>query len=109
MEITLDNLTESIEVTDNLMNTVWCTKYCTTGPITQHEVIEIEGNVALVKFKGSLNDKMTLHGENWHRTKESAGERAHQMIHRKLRSLQKQIRKLEEIDDADWNFQGLSE
>lgn len=75
---------------------VWITKYALTSGI-----VEIEGEIT---ESGSLYDMrsslpMYYHGEGkeWHRTKESAIKKAEEMRQKKIESLKKQIKKLEEM------------
>ena len=75
---------------------VWITKYALTQGI-----IETEGEVSvdlpdILDAKGIVN---YLHGEGkeWHRTKESAIQKAEEMRQKKIASRTKQIEKLEEM------------
>ena len=89
------------------MKTVWCTKYCLTGPITEHEVIDDDSmlsGMVTVKWPGGLNGRNYLHANDWHRDKESAMERFNVMVDAKLASLRKSIKKIERLEDSGPTF-----
>ena len=90
------------------MATVWCTKYCLTGPITEHELIkESDDGLVTVKWLGSMNGQMYLHQNEWHRNKRDATERFDVMVSAKLRSLRRAIKKFESMEDAGPTFAGV--
>lgn len=78
---------------------VYITKYALTTGIshvlarvvkdTNGQMIEVKMGVHIVYFHGE--------GKDWHRTKESAIERADEMRMKKITSLRKQIKKLESL------------
>lgn len=77
------------------MKTVWCTKYSLTDGVTERELIEIDGRYAKVKWPGMLNGwNLVGHGD-WYPTKEKALARADRMRKDKIKSLRKQIERLE--------------
>ena len=72
---------------------IYNTKYALTTGITQHNA-ENDGSMATIREEGSY--PMHLHGEGkeWHRTKEGAIERAEELRIKKLKSLDKQVKKI---------------
>ena len=77
---------------------VWITKYALTQGI-----IEIEAEECGKGFEGMIQTKEKCpsyyHGEgkDWHRTKEDAIKKAEKIRQKKIESLKKQIKKLEEM------------
>lgn len=80
---------------------IWNTKYALSSGITLHDAEPSERTPILVLIRG--NGKTTcdqyLHGEgkDWHRSKESAVVKAEEMRIKKIKSLKKQIIKLEQM------------
>lgn len=75
---------------------VWITKYALTDGIVEKECEYFEdgsvreiGNSFPIYYHGE--------GKDWHRTKESAIKKAEEMRNKKIESLKKQIKKLEEM------------
>ena len=80
---------------------VWVTKYALTKGILPREVEVCEGtSIDMVKVLGGNRWAEHYHGEGreWHRTRESATKRAAEMRDKKLKSLRKQIARLENMD-----------
>ena len=75
---------------------VWITKYALTSGIKEIECEDCE-NGAVKEIENPF--QTFYHGENseWHRTKESAIKKAEEMRQKKIESLKKQIKKLEEM------------
>lgn len=87
---------------------IWCTKYCLTGPITEHELAKpVVDGMAVVKDQDGLNGVACLFGSDWHWNKRDATERFDVMLAAKLASLAKQIRKFEAMEDAGPTFKSL--
>ena len=74
-----------------LLAVIYSTKYLFTDGIKEFEA-EIKDGMAVVRRVGP--DPIYLHGEGkeWHRTKESAVERAEEMRIKKLQSLDKKTK-----------------
>ena len=72
---------------------IYVTKYALTTGIIKHDA-EVTNDMAVVHEPNSFG--MYFHGEgkDWHKTKESALERAEEMRIRKLQSLDKQTKKI---------------
>lgn len=85
---------------------VYCTKYCIpSGEITECELIEVgEGNRAIVKWPGALNGINYLASNDWHHTREQAESRFSVMLKSKRRSLEKQLGKIEDLEDSGPKF-----
>lgn len=85
---------------------VWITKYALTKGIFQAEVtsacLETDptGNMICIKESG-FNSYYHGKGKEWHENKESAVKRANEMRNKKIESLKKQIKKLENMKFAD--------
>lgn len=78
------------------LKTILCTKYCLTDGITEHELIEIRDHgEATVKDLGGSNWMIHLRPNEWVHTKEAATERFEQMLAARIKSLEKQISKLQ--------------
>ena len=75
---------------------VWITKYALTKGI-----IEAEGEVVRdhpnIFYANEIVNGLFGEGKEWHRTKESAIQKAEEMRQKKIASLKKQIKKLEEM------------
>jgi len=76
---------------------IYSTKYALTSGITKHDA-EITNDMAVVKNRNSL--PMFFHGEGteWHRTREQAVLRAEELRIKKLKSLDKQIKKISALN-----------
>jgi hypothetical protein len=90
---------------DNKTITAWITKYALTKGIIKAEVEECEN--AAGEFRGMIALRRSgvswpqyFHGESkeWHRTYEAALEKADEMRQAKIKSLQKQIAKLQGVE-----------
>jgi hypothetical protein len=77
---------------------VWITKYALTTGIMEKDVI-VEEDLPAIACDRSTPFVSYYHGEGkeWHRTKESAINKAEEMRIRKIRSLRNQIIKLEKM------------
>jgi hypothetical protein len=73
---------------------VYCTKYALTSGITTHELVGQKEGSATVKWKGGLNGENYLHAGEWHYKEDDAIARAEEMRIAKLKSLDKQMKKL---------------
>ena len=79
--------------------TVWVTKYALTSGIEKHEaekthtddMVCVRGN----RSKGTYDQH--FHGKDWHTSEKSAKERAEEMRVKKLKSLDKQIKKIKSL------------
>lgn len=82
---------------ENEKITAWVTQYALTDGI-----IVVNGEVCNDINSGMLsygdNDNYYAHGNNWHRTQESAIKRAEEMRDKKICSLKRQITKLENMN-----------
>ena len=79
---------------------IWNTKYCLTDGITEHDV-EICRNDSMVTIpKTEKSYAINLHGEgkDWHRSRETAINRAKEVKIKKLQSLDKQMKKISAIE-----------
>lgn len=76
---------------------VWITKYALTKGILEKEAEECGDNTVIVKKDEYLPCCYHTEGKEWHRTKESAIQRAEEMCHKKIESLKKQIENLEKM------------
>ena len=72
---------------------VWITKYALTQGIFEKEC-QYRGDGMIMD---ELNTCYHGEGKDWHRTKESAVKRAEEMRQKKIQSLQKKIKKLEDM------------
>ena len=75
---------------------VWITKYAMTSRIKEIECEDCE-NGAVKETENPFPTFYHDEGKEWHRTKESAIQKAEEMRHKKIASLKKQIEKLEEM------------
>ena len=73
---------------------VWITKYAMTRGIKEIECEDCE-NGAVKEIENPLPTFYHGEGKEWHRTKESAIQKAEEMRQKKIASLKKQIEKLE--------------
>jgi len=79
---------------------IWNTRYCLTDGITEHEAERFENSELVTIRKIGSGCDMHLHGEgkDWHRSLESAITRANEIKIKKLQSLDKQIKKISDIE-----------
>lgn len=75
---------------------VYVTQYAFTDGVTIEEV-ERTTNVSTV-VKRSAVSRICIFKPNWHETREEAVERVAVMREKKIRSLEKQLRKLQALD-----------
>lgn len=75
---------------------VWITKYALTRGVFEMEV-ESQSEDGTAVYGKSLNDCYHGEGREWHRTKVSAIKKAEEMRQKKIESLKKQIKKLEQL------------
>lgn len=83
------------------MSKVYITKYALTAGVIECEVdrsrdTRTDGSVT-VKWPGGLNGTAHFYGNQWQLTKEDAFKRADEMRKAKLKSLAKQVHKLEDM------------
>lgn len=82
---------------------IWNTKYCLSSGITEHKVeplaCESDNGMILIDAEDRLGSDYYLIGEgkDWHKSKELAVIRAEEVKVKKLKSLQKQIKKIEAL------------
>lgn len=74
---------------------VWITKYALTSGIIETEAEECGDDMVRVHNNTFCDSYYHKEGREWHRTKESAVAKAEEMRKKKIASLQKQIKKLE--------------
>lgn len=76
----------------------YVTKYALTAGIMEVQDAEPTSSEGMISVR-SLGIHTYFHGEgkDWHRTKDSAIKRAEEMRRRKLESMEKQKRRIEEI------------
>ena len=76
---------------------IWSTKYALTKGILEHDAQECSDGMVRILAEHSLHPVAYLHGEgkDWHRTFESAQQRAEDMRVAKVASLRKSIKQLE--------------
>jgi len=72
---------------------IYITKYIFTDGIIQHDA-EIKDGMAIVRMGSGLPLFLHVEGKDWHATKESAIKRAEELRIRKLKSLDKQHKKI---------------
>jgi hypothetical protein len=79
---------------------IWVTKHCFTAGITEHDAEELESGMVVVRRDAPNCLDQYYHGEgrDWHKTRESAVNRAREMKIKKLQSLDKQIKKISAIE-----------
>ena len=81
--------------------TIFVTKYALSeGAIREYEQDPDHVNDAkymVVKDPKGLNGTSLFHGNDWHTTREEAIKRVEEMRRRKIASLKKQIKKLEQL------------
>lgn len=75
---------------------VYITKYCLTQGIFEDEV-EICSDVSTSMCESITNRYTYFHKPYWQETKEEAIKHAEQMKERKIKALEKQIKKLKEL------------
>lgn len=76
---------------------VFITKYLFTEGITRRIVRLASANMVCIGKAGYMSRRY-FHGKDWHRDESSAIEQAQEMKSRKIRSLEKQLRKVREIE-----------
>lgn len=79
---------------------VWITKYALTQDIFEKEVeicLNSDPTGNMVKANDNFSEYYHGEGKEWHRDYESAKEKAEQMRLDKIKSLKKQIEKLEKL------------
>jgi len=79
---------------------IWNTKYCLTDGITEHDA-EVTGDCTMAVLpKTKANYRTVLHGEgkDWHRSREAAILRANEVKIKKLKSLDRQVKKISAIE-----------
>ena len=82
------------------MDQVWITKYALTQGIFSAGVIKVaaNGNTVTVRINDQgLNKHFHYHGKEWHRSFKAAVLQAEDMVDRKIKSLKKQITRLENL------------
>lgn len=75
---------------------VWITKYALTKGIIEMECVQF-GDISVREVGNPFPTYYHGEGDEWHRTKESAIKKAEEMRQKKIESLKKQIKKLEEM------------
>ena len=75
---------------------VWITKYAMTSGIKEIECEDCE-NGAVKETENPFPKFYHDEGKEWHRTKESAIQKAEEMRQKRIKSLKKQIEKLERM------------
>lgn len=75
---------------------IWVTKYALTSGIFEAEA-EIEDQYGRMASIPSRRYFTAFHGNDWHRTLTEANKRAEEMRLKKISSLKKQLKKLEEL------------
>lgn len=75
---------------------VWITKYALTSGILEREAEVCTDSTISVKGTGYCT--VCFHGNEWHKSRESAIAKAEEMRKKKIASLKKQIEKLEKME-----------
>lgn len=79
--------------------TVWVTKYALTTGIEKHEAVTTcSDDMVCVRgdrIKGEYDQH--FHGKDWHTTEEEAKKRAEEMRVKKLKSMEKQMKKIKSL------------
>lgn len=75
---------------------VWISRYALTKGIYEIEAEEISPGDVMNLGKCSWDNEY-YHGNDWHRTKQAAIDRAEEMRRMKIQSLKKQLDKLEKL------------
>lgn len=75
---------------------VWITKYALTKGILEMKCVQ-SGDTSVREAGDPFPTYYHGEGNEWHRTKESAIKKAEEMRQKKIDSLKKQIKKLEEM------------
>lgn len=75
---------------------VWITKYALTDGIVEKECKDC-GDGMVKEIENPFPIYYHGEGKDWHRTKESAIQKAEEMRKKKIESLKKKIKKLEEM------------
>lgn len=79
---------------------VWITKYALTQGILEFDGAEVSDHcitMVTVPFPGGLNNQANFHGCEWHMRKCNAIITANKMRETKIRSLKKQLAKLDRL------------
>lgn len=78
---------------------VWITKYALTQGIYEAEVEQSKSSPSMVSQRRANTYDICYHGEgkDWHRTPEAARAKATKMVEDKIKSLKKQLKKLENM------------
>ena len=76
---------------------VWITKYALTTGIIEAEAEECEHDMIRVYKDSFYPSYYHKEGREWHRTKESAIAKAEEMRQKKISSLKKQVKKMEDM------------
>lgn len=76
---------------------VWITKYALTTGIIEAEAEECEHDMIRAHENSFCPSYYHKEGRDWHRTKESAIAKAEEMRQKKISSLKKQIKKMEDM------------
>lgn len=80
--------------------TVWITKYALTSGIEKHEAAKKTHVDGMIYVCGNIKKGIFgqhFHGKDWHTSEKSAKERAEEMRVKKLKSLDKQIKKIKSL------------
>jgi hypothetical protein len=77
--------------------TIFVTKYALTKGVMTYPKDHDGDCFVVVKDKNGLNGTAIFHGKDWHLTMEAAQKRAEEMRIKKVASLKKQIKELENL------------
>lgn len=79
---------------------VWITKYALTYGIEEKEAerdMKVSPDMITIVNKDTMNEFYHGEGKEWHLTKESAIKKTEEMRDKKIKSLQKQLEKLQSM------------
>lgn len=80
----------------------WITKYAFTKGVVvcMGDVGDRNPNMVVVEWEGGLNGENCFYGEDWHRSSGGAESHFLKMIENKRKSLVKQLKKLDILEDS---------
>ena len=79
----------------------YVTKYCLTGPIAVTTIAHQDGRYTWVNWPGGLNGMLMLNDSEWAENEEGARVQAERKRKRRIESLKKAMRK---VEDREFTF-----